>query len=636
MKVDDFAQNLTARITVIQIIAVILLTALGVRLYYLQMMKGQYYEDKAYNQRIRLIRSPSARGAIFDRHGRLLVDSHTTYNVVLSREPMRGKTLDEILTMLKPVSEGLGIDEEDLRQKLIWIQKQPDFESTVIKENGTMDDLTWIEAHALEYPELRVELHPQRYYPMGTTAAHVLGYVGEISPKQLQNPEFQEKRFRPGDIIGKDGVEAYYDDVLRGREGYRKVVVDSRGRVQQELESVSPQAGQDMYLTIDIDLQRAAEEQLAKSSTKRGVIIVMDPNNGEILALASSPTFDPNAFVQRSTTPEGRAEINEYYKNPDKPLLNRAIRGRYYPGSTWKIPMSVAGFEQGAITVEDNAVLCGRGITIGSKYTRCMGNHGTPPLRYAITKSCDGYYYRLALKMKVEGLIKMVEEFEYDKKTGIELPGEYISRTPKTFLPIRLKNYPNRWLDIDSVFASIGQVYVEATPISMIRAVSSVGVGGKMFVPHLLKELKPIGAVGDPENPDTYQPEKPGRGFDHPEPKQIGINPEQNKIIVDGMWGVVNNGGTARKISMGSGWPIAGKTGTAQVAELGQDRGHKEDHSWFVSFAPAYKPEIAVIALIENAGFGADHAAPAVKGVYQAYLQKRNGGPVENQEVAMK
>ncbi len=615
MKFEDFSQNLGIRIATIQAIAIILLTVLGVRLYYLQLVKGDYYANKAENQRIRKIRLPAPRGAIFDRSGKLLVDSRSTYNVTLSREAIKDINLSDRVDVY---AEGLAVDKQYLIDRLNWIKKQPEFETMVIKENAVIQDITWVEAHTLEYPELQVQQTPQRRYPLGKTLAHVLGYVGEVSPAQLEKPEYNG--FSPGDVIGKGGLEQYYDKVLRGKDGYKKVVVDSRGRPQQEIETVQPQAGQDLVTTIDLDLQLAAEASLEKSVTKRGTVIATDPNTGEILAMASAPSFDPNVFVTGSTTPEGRREIARYYTDPQKPLLNRAIQGRYHPGSTWKIPESVAALQQNVISVERSNMTCGGGITIGNKFTRCMGNHGSPPLRYAITKSCDGYYYHLALKMGIDGIVKMVEEFEYDKPTGVDLPNEKTTRTPKYYRSM-IEKRDGRWPDIETVFSSIGQVTVEATPISMIRAISSVGVGGKMFVPHFLKQFNAIGAVGEPDTPD-FIPEREVIFFDHPDPKIIAMTPEQNRMIVDGMWGVVNNGGTAASIKM-TNLELAGKTGTAQVAVLGQDVGDKKDHSWFVSYAPAYKPEIAVIALIENAGFGASHAGPAVRGVYEAYVLKR-------------
>ncbi len=626
MKLNDYAQNLNVRIGTIQVIAFILLALLGVRLYYLQVVKGEYYEQKAENQRIRYIPIPAPRGAIFDRNGKILVDSRPTYNVTLSNEIKKMDITDRI----EDYARGLNMEVQFLTERLNLIRKQPDFETMVLKDNATIQDISWVEAHSLEYPELRIELQPQRYYPHKETLAHVLGYVGEISPKQLENPETKAKGFRPGDIIGKGGLEQNYDEFLRGKPGYRKVIVDSRGRIQSEIERIEPQAGQDLLSTIDLDLQLAAEEQLANSKTKRGTIVAMDPNNGEILVMASAPSFDPNAFVMRSATPEGRKEFFKYSTDEERPLLNRAIQGRYHPGSTWKIPEAVAGLQQGAITVAHSNIACGGGITIGNKFTRCMGSHGSPPLGYSITKSCDGYYYRLALKMGIDGLIKMVEDFDFDKRSGIDLPNEKISQTPKSWKPI-IEKREGKWSDIRTVYASIGQDTVVVTPISLLRAVSSIGTDGKMFVPHFLKEFKAIGAIGEPNTPE-YVPAKESFGFDRPEPKIVEMTPEQNKVVLDGMWAVVNGSGTAGRIRIED-FEIAGKTGTAQNSSLGS--GGAEDHAWFVSFAPAYKPEIAVIALIENAGFGGSHAAPAVRGVYDAYLAKK-GFPVDGEQVAKK
>ncbi len=260
-----------------------------------------------------------------------------------------------------------------------------------------------------------------------------------------------------------------------------------------------------------------------------------------------------------------------------------------------------------------------------------MGSHGSPQQSYAITKSCDGYYYRLALKMKIEGIIEMVETFDYDKRTGVDLPNEKISQTPKSWKPI-IEKREGRWSDIRTVYSGIGQDTVVVTPISMLRAVASIGVQGRMFVPHFLKEFKSIGSVGE-EGDLNFIPGRKGFGFQRPEPKIIEMTPEQNDLVVKGMWAVVNDGETGAGIRIPE-FEIAGKTGTAQVAELGKDVGANKDHAWFVSFAPAYKPEISVIALIENSGFGGRNAAPAAKGVYEAYLATKGIVPVNPQLAA--
>ncbi len=534
--------------------------------------------------------------------------------MILSREDVKGKTL---VSLTGPLAEGLAVDADILRER--FEQVTPAFESILVKQDATPGDIAWVEAHNLEFPELRVEQQPQRRYPPNGMLAHVLGYVGEISPEQLKQQSYKDKGLKPGDIIGLSGIEQIYDDYLRGRDGYREVVVDSRGRIQDEIETVPPVPGRDLVMTIDLDLQKSAEEQLANSVTRRGVIVAMDPNNGEIFALASYPTFDPNLFSQRITTKEGRAEYAALLNDPETPLLNRAIQSRYPPGSTWKIPMSVAGLQQGAITLDHSNLVCGGGITIGNKFTRCMGNHGSPDLKAAITHSCDGYFYRLGLKMGIDGIVAMVDEFDLNKRTGIDLPNEVVSWTPSREFKRKMQPRDPEWRDIDTVYASFGQVYDIITPISLIRTISAVSMGGQMYVPHLLKEVRPIGTPGTPE----YQASAGFQSLDpsRPNPKVLPIDEETHHAVVEGMWSVVNAGGTGSGIRM-AGFDIAGKTGTAQVVGLGKDVGKNKDHSWFVSYAPAYKPEIAMIALIENSGFGGRHAAPAVRGVYETYYRK--------------
>lgn len=630
MKIGDHVQNLGARVGTIQVLAFLLLGILGARLYYLQVVKGEYYTGRAESQRVRFIPIPAPRGAILDRNGKMLVDSRPTYNVVLSNEPLKTIKVSE---RVDDYSRGLNLDRQFVIERLNLIKQQNEFEAMVLKENADMGDITWVESHSLEFPELRIELQPQRFYPLGPVLAHVLGYVGEISPKQLEDPVYQERGFRPGDIIGKGGLEQYYDEYLRGRPGYRKVLVDSRGRVQSELDVVQPQSGQDLVTTIDLDLQMKAEDQLANSATKRGTIIAMDPNNGEMLVMASWPSFDPNVFIRGRSSAEGRRQIAAYWQDEKRPLYNRATQGQYPPGSTWKIPESVAGLQQGAITVARSNLVCGGGIQIGNKFTRCMGSHGSPPLSYAITKSCDGYYYRLALKMGIEGISQMVETFEYDKRTGLDLPNEKVSQTPKSWRAA-IEKREGKWSDIRTVYSGIGQDTVVVTPISMLRAVAAIGMRGQMYTPHFLKEFRPIGAVGT-EGESDYFPARPGFGYQNTAPKMIAAEPDQWDIVIKGMWGVVNGGGTGAGIRIPE-FEIAGKTGTAQVAELGKDVGAKKDHAWFVSFAPAYKPEMAVLGLIENVGFGGSHAAPAVKGVYESYLAKRSPQAGTGQEVAKK
>ena len=611
MRIHDRIQNLPARIRTVQIIVLVLISICVVRLYNLQIVDGDYYHERAITQRLRILPIPAPRGTILDRNGKVLVDSRPVYDVVLQRE--KGESIDEA-SLLSKLPMALDLDPDYLKERFSEIGTNPAYQSLLIKENATMHDIAWVEAHSLEFPLLHVEQRPQRNYPENGLLAHVLGYVGEINSRQLELPEYKNNGFKPGDVIGKEGLESTYDHFLRGRDGSRTVMVDSLGRLRAIVEVIEPIAGQDLVTTIDLDLQMAAEEELRNSPSQRGVIIALDPNNGEILALASYPTFDPNLFTHRIATKRGRAEYAALLRDPDTPLYNRAIRGRYPPGSTWKIPMALAGLQQGAITLEDSRLSCGGGIQIGNKFTRCMGHHGRPDLHTAIMKSCDGYFYRLGLKMGLTGIMSMVDEFKLNERTGIDLPHELTSWTPSPEFKARFNPRAPSWTDIDTVYASFGQVYDFVTPISLLRAIAAVAVEGRLYTPHLLKNVRPVGEHGDNHH-------RPARIYDDALAAEISVAPEYREAVVEAMWSVVNESGTATGIQK-AGFDIAGKTGTAQVVGLGKDVGRNKDHSWFVSYAPAFEPEIAVLALIENSGFGSRHAAPAARALYDVYFEK--------------
>jgi penicillin-binding protein 2 len=645
MKFEDESQNLRLRLRIIQMLIVALIVVLGTRLYYLQVVKGAYYADRAENQRVRRLPIPAQRGTIFDRNGKILVDSRPTYNVILSREEMKGR---DYATLVDPLSQGLGIDEEALRGRFDEMTHQRAFDSIIIKQNASPADIAWVETHqGIDHPELRIEQQPQRRYPENGVLAHVLGYVGEVNPKQLENETFKKKGLKPGDIVGQEGIESTYDEYLRGIDGYREVIVDSRGQIQDTIRTVEPQPGQDLVTTIDLDLQLVAEEQLRNSPNGRGVIISLNPNNGEILVLASAPTYDPNLFSQNVFTRDSRQKIAALFRDPTHPMINRAISGRYPPGSTWKIPMSVAGLQQKAITVQHSNLVCGGGIQIGNKFTRCMGHHGSPDIRTAIRVSCDGYFYRLGLKMGIDGIMKMVDMFDLNRRTGIDLPHELVSWTPSPDFKKRFNPHDPDWRDIDTVYASFGQVYDIITPMALVRTIAGIAVGGKLYVPHLLKEVKVSTAVGDANDAEAFRRERPAKTYEQiysertdqprPNPKNVEIGDENHRAVVEGMWQVVNNGGTGAIVKI-EGMDIAGKTGTAQVASLGKDVGQNKDHSWFVSYAPAFKPEIAMVALIENVGFGGKFAAPAVKQMYEAYYREQHNGAAApgTQQIAKK
>ncbi|HXG66213.1 MAG TPA: penicillin-binding transpeptidase domain-containing protein, partial [Blastocatellia bacterium] len=365
----EAAYDFEGRLYLIQYLVLAILVTLGIRFYILQVTRHEAYQLRAENNRIREIPILATRGDILDRNEKVLVDSTPAFNIVVMPEDMIDR--EETVRVLV---ENLGVDRQQLLDELNN-PKRPKSLPILVKQNASDSDRAWIRAHEYEHPEITIETQPQRLYPHGKLAAHMLGYIGEISPKQLENPKYAG--YKAGDIIGKSGIEATYDKILRGKDGMRRVVVDSRGRPQYELERIEPIKGQDIITTIDIDVQRAAEEAF-DSANDTGVAIAMNPQNGEILAMVSRPVFDPNIFAANVISAENRAEVQAIINDPKHPLYNKGIQGIYPTGSTWKLLMSTAALEEGIITPKDSRIVCGGGIQTGNKFVRCMSNHGAP------------------------------------------------------------------------------------------------------------------------------------------------------------------------------------------------------------------------------------------------------------------
>jgi len=597
--------GLIDRLSVMQCVLLGLFITLGFRLWSLQVIHHEKYVKEAESNRIRLIPIPAPRGAILDRHGQVIVDNRPALNLILNREELResGKSAFDLMDEL--IAHGLDLDRETVRARLEAMRSQPAYYPVVIKESLRLEEVAWVRAHRLEYPELDIMEQPQRRYPYGTLLAHVLGYMGEISKEELAKPEF--KGYRPGDVIGKSGIEFVYDRWLRGRDGYRRVIVDSTGHEVGEIERVDPIAGHNLKLTIDLDLQRTAEEQLAG---RRGAIVVLDPQSGEILAMVSHPAFDPSLFSQRISTPEGKEEYRRLVTDPEKPLINRAIQEIYPAGSTWKVIVATASLEEGIITPDHSTFPCGHGIQLGNRFVSCLGSHGVPDLHRAIVVSCDGYFYRLGLKLGIDRMEKWARRFGLGQKTGIDLPHEVSGVIPSRSLKAKLNPRDPRWKDFDTVIASIGQGTVAITPLQLVRAIGGIAVGGVFHTPHLFEEV--VGA----HEPLTY----------NDQPLIVPLTTVVQTTIRSAMWGVVNEGGTGASARV-EGLDICGKTGTAQVVGKEKAEGKLKDHAWFVSFAPRDNPRIAVVALVENVGFGATYSAPVARAIYETYKSKYPGVP---------
>jgi len=609
----DDSQEIALRVSIFKYLIFIIFLLLGARFWFLQVIDHKKYLQEAENNRIRDLPLPAPRGNILDREGRILVDSRPSFSIVVDREEMRNRE-----ETLKAISENLGVSREFVLEQFENIT--PRSLPVTIKLNATAADRAWVEAHQYEHPELRVQEVPQRKYPYGEWMAHALGYVGQISKRQLELPGYREN-YKMGDIIGQDGLEKTYNLMLMGKEGSRRVIVDSLGRIKGEVGVIAPTPGMDLYTTIDLDLQRVAEEQMAG---KKGVVIAMDPRNGEILAMVSRQSFDPNLFSQRITTPEGKAEYRELMADPKhSPLYNKAIRGTFPTGSTWKILISTMALELGAITPEKSRIVCGGGIATGNRFVRCMKNHGAPDIHTAIAQSCDGYFYRLGLKLGVDTINEWVSKMGMGRKTGIDLPHEERGIIPSREYKARVNKIDPRWKDFDTVLASVGQGTVAVPPLQLLRAISGIAMGGEFYTPHLFKELR------DRNN-------KPIKFYEDRGSFKLPISKVTHSVVTFGMWGAANEpGGTAYVRGRLDGFDIAGKTGTAQVIAMEKARGEEhKDHGWFVSFAPWKSPEIAVVVLVENAGFGGVVAAPVARAVYVEYFSKKLGYPVDKQQVA--
>ncbi len=611
--------NLELRVRGLQYLVLAIFVILGFRFYVLQVARHEDYKARAENNRIQNIPILAPRGAILDRNGVVLVDNTPAFNVVVFPENVTNK--EETINTLV---ENLGVDRKELTDALND-KLRPKSQPILVKQNALASDRQWIAARELEHPEIKVELQPQRVYRYGKLAAHVLGYIGEISPKQLEYPRFKDAGYEPGDIIGQGGIEAVYDEILRGENGYRRVIVDSRGRPVAELDKKEPTKGQDIITTLDIDLQKLAED-LFTSKNETGALVALNPQDGEILAMVSVPGFDPNVFARNVVSTENRKEVRAIVNDPAHPLFNKAIQSIYPTGSTWKIMMATAALEEGVITPKSSRIVCGGGLQLGNRFLNDSGgNHGAPDIHAAIVHSCDGYFYRLGLKMGVDMIHDWVSRFGMGRKTGIDLPAEQRGIIPSREWKKRVNPRDPVWKDFDTAIASIGQGSVAVPPIQLIRAESGIIMDGAFRTPHVFKEAKA-----------TQSAEV--KYYDN-QPTELKLTPATVDIVDYAMWGVVNEGGTAGGVGFPRELNIGGKTGTAQVIarEKVRTKEHR-DHSWFIGFAPMHtdqKPEIGVVAITENGGWGASASGPKVKMIQAEYFSKKLGRPILPELVAL-
>jgi penicillin-binding protein 2 len=585
-----------ARLAIVSYVIVGMIAVLLIGFWKLQVIDSDKYSQWADRNRIRSVPVIAPRGRMLDRDGRVLVDNYPSFSVLLLRD-------DPALVMkdLPAIAEGLGVPINDLLDQLDNARELPKFQPIVIKPEGTPADLAFIESHRSDIPLLEMLMvYRRRYLPNGFMA-HASGYVGEVSEKQIEE---SNGKLRPGDFAGKSGLERQYNDILQGTDGMRRVIVNSVGKEVDRLPTQEAIPGKQIQLTIDYDLQMVAEQSLGQ---RPGAVVALDPRTGEVLAMVSRPTPDPNDFAIR-ISPQEWKDLNE---DPLKPLLNRAIQAQLAPGSVFKIITATAMLED-HVPPEGFTTFCpGYGVFYGRQY-HCYvyyaksgpKSHGSLGLHEAILKSCDVFFYNVGMRLGIDRLDYYATGFGIGRKTGIDLPSEEPGLMPSQEWVER--TFHRKWYAGEVISVAIGQGAVTTTPLQLARMIGGIASGGVFKQPHLIKDAPNVGE------------------------ERFQISEATIEKITDAMYGVVNEpGGTGGHLKL-TGVELSGKSGTAQVIGYSKmalvHKGSQfADNAWFVGYAPKRNPEICVAALVQESGqHGGEAAGPVVRDIVKAYYDKKN------------
>jgi penicillin-binding protein 2 len=591
------AQALTPRVRTAVLCVAVGFLVLLLRLWYLQILEGDRYFTLSTNNRVRVRPVEAPRGFILDRNGKILVENRPTFDLYATPEDVTNPK-----DVAAALAEILGGSPREIEARLAEGRERP-YQPLLLRKDLDEPMMVAVEERRLDLPGISLRVRPIRAYPSGGIAANLLGYVSEVNQAQLAREEYQD--FRPGENIGQAGVERRFDAFIRGIDGGEQVEVDARGRALRLVSRIEPRSGSNIYLTIDKRIQEAAEVAFAG---KKGTVVAMNPTTGEILAMVSRPSYDPNLFAQRLSGEDWQRIATD----PSHPLQNRAFQAQYPPGSVFKLMVAIAGLESGALTPETKFNCPGQFYLGNVKFDDWKkGGHGTLDLRNAIVNSCNVYFYQAGLRVGIEEITRISRAFGLGDPPGLGLGDEAKGSLPDP--QPRRRGQPG-WSAGNTVVTSIGQGLVVTSPMQLLSMVSAIANGGTIYRPWVVKKIASLSG----EVLDEYEPEPV---------RQVLVKPETLAFIRQAMLGVVNEGTGAR--AKVPGIPIGGKTGTAQVVRKGEGKGQADlkDHGWFVSFAPVDNPQIAVVVLVENGGFGGLVAAPVAKAVYEAAFGARQPFP---------
>lgn len=572
------------------------------RFWYLQVAEGQRYRTLSERNHFRLTQVLPLRGRIFDREGRELAGNRVSLNLYLDRE-----RIGDPKNLMERVARIIRVDRKVLEKRLSRARTRPAFEPVLLQEDVKLPEAAFIEARRTEFHGLSIRTEAVRSYPEHELASHLLGYVGEASETDLKQD------FRPdirlGDVIGKAGIERFFESQLSGTRGFEKILVNSLGREIEVLETVKkPVNGKHLTLTLDLDLQKDLETAFAG---RTGSAVFLDPSNGEVLGLTSQPSFEPNLFASRFSQESWSALISD----PRHPLQNRAIQSAYPPGSTFKIVMALAALEEGVATESRTDTCLGSAILYGKRF-HChkKGGHGTINFNEALVHSCNVYFYRLGRDLGIERIALWARRLGLGTPTGIDLPHEESGLVPDPAWKREKRGKP--WYPGETISVSIGQGALSLTPLQLARVVAAIANGGILYRPHVVRS--PEGREG------TVQEVK-----DLAKGKKINVDPRHLEFLKQALWGVVNDGGTGWRARIPN-RDVAGKTGTTQVVRLSVGQDSKDlplqlrSHSWFVGFAPLDRPRIAFAVFVEHGGHGGDSAAPIARAVLERFFDRQD------------